>query len=183
MAKFNVKVGPGVEASVRKKIEAQLQSDELLLEVGTIAKNDIVANIVAAKEPATGGSFANPNITPEWRKRKSRLATVNKAFDSASAGGSGKARLIFTGQWIQSITNRIGKMGDKKVIEIGPEGTHQPYTNLNGTKAGKPISNEKLGQYLKDQGRDWTGFPPKTKARLTTAVRNFLRRQLTTSKK
>lgn len=183
MAKLKVTVGPGVQAAVRAKIDEALQDDKLLKEVGDIARADIVAQIVMAKEPATGKKFASPTITPEWRERKRRLATTNKAFDAASGGGTGSARLIFTGQWIQSIVNRVTKLGGRKVIEIGPTGKHEPYIGIGGDRIGKTITNEQLGEYLREQGRDWTGFPERARKRLVTAARNFLRRKLTTKTK
>ena len=179
MARLDVRVGPDVEASLRRRINEVIQDERLLNEVGAIAAADIKAHIVATKEPETGRNFAVPTITPEWQKRKKRLSTTNQAFDAASGGGTRKARLIFTGQFINSIIHRIGKLNGRKVIEVGPTGMHQPYVGIKGGPVGKSIPNEKLGQYLKDGGRDWTGFPARIQKRLVTAARNFIRRELT----
>lgn len=183
MASLKVTVNSDVEKKVRDRINAALQDDGLLNEVGTIAKNTIVATIITAKEPATGKPFANPEITPEWRQRKRRLSTVNTPFDPSAGGGSKKARLLFTGQFLKSIVNTITRIGGRKVITVAPSGTHQPYMGIRGEPVGRPIENQTLGQYLIEQGRDWAGFPESSKKRLVTAARNYLRRKLTSQKK
>lgn len=180
--KLEIKIGPGVEKRVKEIIEKTLQDDRLLKEVGDIARAGIVDSILKTQNPPTGRKFDKPEISDAWQERKKRLSTVNKAFDGSSGGGSKKARLIFTGQFLNSIVNRIGSYRGRKVIEVGPTGTHEPYTGIKGEKLGRPMSNYQLGLYLRDGGRDWTGFPKTLKNRIVTAARNFIRRELTKQK-
>lgn len=178
-SKIEIKVPKGIETKVRSTLDEIIQEDSILLEVGEIARKDIIANIEQAKNPGTGNGFENRQITKEWQNRKQKLRSTNQTFDSRSGGGSGLARLIFTGQWIKSFKTILGKDAGRKVITVGPTGIHQPYKNLNGSTAGNSIDNAKLGEYLKAQGRDWTGFPERIRSRIVNVVKAHIRRSLT----
>lgn len=178
-SKVNIKIPKGIEAKVRNTLDEIIQEDSILNEVGEIARRDIIAHIEQAKEPRTGNGFAERQITDGWKTRKSKLRSTNQAFDSRSGGGSKLARLIFTGQWIKSFKTVLGKDKSRKVVTIGPSGIHQPYKNLDGTQSGQAIPNNKLGQYFKEQGRDWTGFPERIRSRIVNVVRAHIRRELT----
>jgi hypothetical protein len=178
-SKVTIKIPPGLEAKVRSTLDDIIQQDEVLTEVGEIARKDIIANIEQAKEPSTGNGFADREISKGWKDRKSKLRATNQAYDSRSGGGSSLARLIFTGQWIQSFKTILAKQGSRKVITVGPTGIHKPYKNLDGTQSGQAISNVKLGEYFKSQGRNWTGFPERIRTRIVNVVRAHIRRELT----
>jgi hypothetical protein len=182
-SKIDIKVPRGIEKNVKATLEEIIQRDSILSEVGEVARKDIVANIVQAKEPETGKPFANRTITKEWKDRKKELSKTNTPFDAASGGGSSLARLIFTGQFIKSFRSRISKATGRKMITVGPEGTRTPYKNKNGTRMGKTPTNEKLGEYLLDQGRDWLGFPERIRKRIVNTVRAHIRRELTKQNK
>jgi len=174
-SKMNITIPKNLQANVRRQLEEAISDPKLLNKVGDIAVKDIKAHILQAKSPETGGAFREPNITPEWQKRKRRLSTVNKAFDGLSGGGSGKARLIFTGQFLQSFNFEIRDGG----IDIGPDDTpRSPYRNLNGSQVSNTPTNLELGQYLIDQGRDWRGVSKQARARLVNLVRSHMRRKL-----
>ncbi len=180
MPKTKVKVT--VPAQLEKRVSDQLKSyvgnPELLNEVGVIARKDIVAQIIQAKEPATGQPFKNRNITSEWRDRKKKLSGSNPPLDGPA--GSGKlARLVFTGQWIKSFIHLIKKVEGKNVIEIGPSGQHQPYVNAEGKNVGKVVDNEVIGKGQLAQGRNWLGVTERTQKTLVSIVRTYIRRQLT----
>lgn len=186
MANVNVKLPKKLGAETQKLLSQALNDKELQKAVAETAIKEIQKSILQAKEPATGNKFAAPTITEKWRKRKRRLATVNPAFDSKSAGGSKLARLIFTGQFLQSFEwtrlrggfNSFGQTV-KALIEVQPnKDLRVPYRNLDGSVAGKPLTNRKLGEYLVEQGRDWTGLPENTRPRLVSLVRSYLRRLL-----
>lgn len=177
---FKVSVGKNIEKNTRAILNKILAKPEVIKPAAEITLNEIKLSITQAKEPATGKPFQAPKITDEWKDRKKKLSKKNKPFDALSGGGTSKARLIFTGQWIKSINYFITKPG---VIEIFPTGDHAPYKNLNGTQSGESISNQTLGQYLKDQGRNWVGFPFKIKNRIVKAIQSQIRRELTKRKK
>ncbi len=179
MSKFKVKVGKDVERDVKALVNSIIKRPEVLEPAAKITLNEIKLSIVKAKEPATGKNFSAPKITDKWKQRKKRLSEVNEPFDALSGGGSSKARLIFTGQWINSIVYFL----KPKQIEIRPDGDHQPYKNLDGSKSGKSIPNQTLGKYLAEQGRNWIGFPEKLRARVTKAIQSQIRRELTKRKK
>lgn len=178
-SKVSIKIPPGLEKKVKDTLDEIVQRDELLMEVGEIARKDIISHIEQAKSPGTGAGFANRELSSGWKDRKSKLRATNQAFDSRAGGGSKLARLIFTGQWIKSFVTIIDKENSRKMITVGPSGDHKPYKNLDGSTSGQTISNQKLGQYFKEQGRDWTGFPERIRSRIVNVVRAYIRRELT----
>jgi hypothetical protein len=176
--RVNVKVPKRLEENVRKRLEDAANNKELVYEVGEITRKNLIVSVLQAKNPASGKPFTSRNITDEWRDRKKALSKVNSAFDSKSGGGSKLARLMFTGQWINSIKTSIERIKGKRVAKISPTGMHDPYKNLDGTTSGNKISNEKLGEYFIDQGRDWRGASIKTRRALVSFVKRFLREKL-----
>lgn len=178
-AKVNVKIPASLEERVRRDLQEIIKRDELLNDVGEIARKSVIQSILQAKEPATGQPFKERKLSDKWRKRKAALSGSNRPVDATAAGGSSLARLVFTGQWLESFKHRIIEQQGKKVVALGPTGTHQPYKNLDGTASGKPIKNETLGKYLLDQGRNWVGIPEKIKKIMINTVRAFIRRELT----
>lgn len=190
MSKFKVNVGKFVERNTKELINKIVARPEVLEPAAKIALNEVKLSILKVKEPETGQPFAKPEITEEWQLKKRELRKTNPPFDSAAGGRSKKARLIFTGQWINSFNYFITKpgffsfFGSKPVtIEVRPDGTHEPYKDAEGKKIGKRIKNQKLGKYLAEQGRNWIGLPPKIRARVTKLIQSQIRRELTKRKK
>jgi len=180
MAKTGVKIKIPKEfpAGVSKTLKDFASDPKLLNQLGEIARKDIVATIIQAKEPSTGNPFKNRTITTGWRDRKKELSGSNAPLDGPA--GSGKlARLVFTGQWIKSFIHKIIKKDGKSTIEIGPSGTHQPYVGVSGKKAGSAVSNEVIGDGLLLQGRNWLGLTERTQTTLRNLVRTYIRRELT----
>lgn len=179
--KMNIKVPKKLQLRVREKIERIIQDDEILDEVGEIARKDAVAHILQAKNPATDQKFKP--ISKEWQKRKRRLSTVNTPIDARAGGATRAARLAFTGGFLKSFTHRIVRgYRNRKIVEIGPTGNRSPYRNLNGSRSkGGAKTNQELGKYLIEQGRDWRGVPTRVHKRINTAVRRFIRRKLRSS--
>lgn len=180
MPKTQVKitVPKEIEARVSQQLKSYTDDPKLLNQLGEIARKDIVATIIQAKEPATGQPFKNREITTEWRDRKKKLAGSNAPLDGPA--GSGKlARLVFTGQWIKSFVSKIVKNQGKNKIEIGPSGEHQPYVNAEGKTVGKVVDNEVIGKGQLAQGRNWLGVTERTQQTLIKLVRTYIRRELT----
>ncbi len=178
-SRIDIRVGNGVEASIRKQVQDAIKSPDVLKPAAEITLKEIKLKITQAKEPATDKPFQNPTIGNDWKKRKQKLSSTNTPFDAASGGGTKKARLIFTGQFIKSIKYFLSPGR----IVIRPDGDHQPYKNLDGSRSGESMKNETLGQYLINQGRNWAGFPEKVRERIAQAIRNQIRRELTKRKK
>ncbi len=177
-SKIKVTIPKGVEDKIKKVILDITNQDELLKQVGEVARKDIVATILKGKSPATGEGFDNRILTDKWKNRKKSLSRVNTPVDSSSGGGSSIARLVFTGEWLKSFIVAIVP-GDQKSIEIFPDGDHSQYTGIRKPKIGKTVPNIKIGQGLIEQGRDWRGITAKTKGVLVKLVQSYIRRELT----
>jgi hypothetical protein len=181
--KMNIRVPKELKANTKKRIETIIQDDEVLNEVGVIARKSAVAQILQAKEPATGNKFSSPTITDGWRERKLRLSTVNTPIDARAGGGSKMARLAFTGQFLKSFIHNITRdLRGRKVVQVGPQGQRTQYRQLKGGTTKGPALNETLGQYLIDQGRDWRGVPANIKNVINKAVSAYIRRKLRSRK-
>ena len=186
MAKAKVKfsVPKDLEKKVKERIDQIIQEDEILLDLGKITQAEMIKSILQAKEPGSGQPFKNREITPAWKKRKKALSQKNSPIDSRAGGGSNLARLAFTGQFLKSFKSKIEKTkGGRKQLAIGPEGERKRYIGVKGKPLqGKMPSNDDLGTYLRDQGRDWKQFPEKMRQRLTNLVRAYIRRKLRSQK-
>jgi len=86
-------------------------------------------------------------------ERRKRLATVNRTSRFYSAATS---NLTFTGKFLNSFKAKIEQKGKKVEFSAFPTNDHKPYKGVKGKKIGKLITNEALGQYLIDGGRDYT---------------------------
>lgn len=177
-SKIKVTIPKGVEDKIKKVIFDITNQDELLKQVGEVARKDIVATILKGKSPETGNGFQNRTLTPEWRKRKKSLSRFNSPVDSSAGGGSSVARLVFTGEWLKSFVVGIVQ-GKQKSVEIYPDGIHSQYTAVKGGNLGERVPNLKLGEYFIKQGRDWRGVTAKTKGVLVKLVQSYIRRELT----
>lgn len=187
---FKVSVGKFVERNTKEVINKILSKREVLEPAAKIALAEIKIAISKGTEPETGRPFSNPQLSEQWMEEKKILKKTNKPFDSVAGGRSRKARLIFTGQWINSFKYAIVRPGFLSffvskpfTIEILPDGTHEPYVDENGKRIGKRIKNRTLGRYLKDQGRNWVGIPARIKSRIIKEVQSQIRRELTKRKK
>lgn len=177
--KTKIKVPDEMESFVKKKLNEIVQDNELLNQVGDIARKDMIVEILKGNEPATGKPFASSKIGKKWREKKKELSEYNTPIDSKAGGGTSVARLAFTGQWLKSLKHTLERNKEgKKEILIFPDGDHKPYSTKSGKSKQKPISNEDLGQYLIEQGRNWKGVSPRIQKRLVNLVRTFIRRKL-----
>lgn len=175
---LRITIPRGLKDSVAKEIESVIGDTKLLEQVGEIARKDTVTNVLKAIEPSSGNQFAAPLITDQWRERKRQLSKVNSPIDGAAGGGSSKARLAFTGQFLASIKATIGRVRGVRTILVGPQGDREPYKNLDGSPSSSTPTNEELGAYLIEQGRDWTGVSRQTIRAMVQLVRAELRRKL-----
>lgn len=175
---LRINIPKGLKADVSALIEREIQDDSLLKEIGESARRDAIVNILSAKEPASGQSFAVPTITDGWRRRKQQLSRTNNPIDGKAGGRSSLARLAFTGQFLESFRVSIERVRGIKTILVGPEGQRSPYKNLDGSPgSSRAPTNEELGAYLIEQGRDWTGIPRATIRSIVQRVRARLRRR------
>ena len=58
------------------------------------------------------------------------------------------------------------------------KGFHLPYKNEDGENIGKRITNEKLAEYVAEQGRPIVGVRPAIERRVGRIVRTYIRRAL-----
>lgn len=183
-AKINFILPKSLEKDARDKIDSIIQQDELLKSLGAIVKAEMIKMILQAKEPGTQKPFKNRTITEQWKKRKKALSKKNAAIDSRAGGGSNLARLAFTGQFLESFKVSVDKTrSGRKQLAIGPVGERKKYVGVKGKPLkGKPPSNDSLGKYLRDQGRDWKQFPEKTRSVLVKLVQAYIRRKLKSQK-
>lgn len=123
--------------------------------------------------------------TIENRKRIARYNRVSKFFKAS------KSNLTLTGQFLRSfkatIKEKTTKLGNASVLfKAFPTGDHKPYKS-GKKKKGKPskpiksgggLSNEELGQYLIDGGRDYTEIGTEVKNQITKTMKSAILKQL-----
>ena len=159
------------KARIKRIARQVLGSDQAAKKIRGI----VIRGIKQDAELPTDASV--PNISEQWRKRRSKLATQNRTDRFYSSNVS---NMTFTGRFLRSFKITIAK--SKRIMyRLGPQGKHRGYKNLNGTR-GKSVKNEDIGKGMIKSGRDWTKLGPKTKRKmekvLATAILRRLRKDL-----
>ena len=114
-------------------------------------------------------------LSEAWIRRRGRLAQVNKTSTFYSQRSS---NLTFTGSFLNSfkaiVVDKINKLGSTKVVfSAFPSGEHISYKNIKKGKS-KSVSNEDLGKYLIDNGRDYTVISEQNKKQIAKSLKSAI---------
>jgi phage gpG-like protein len=169
MAKVRIKNTDRIKQSVKEELTKIISDKRLLTDIG-VKMLELTQSFNRAGKSPTGKK--HEAISDDWIETKEELRPYNKVSEYYRKGAS---NLTFTGQLIRSIKFRVES--SKATVVIEPTGKHLGY-NLKNNKKTKSISNAKLTEYLKDQGRILLGFNKQIENNLNRVVRVFVNKQI-----
>lgn len=169
----DIKIPKNFGKSTIKAIRESLQDEEFLNRSGKVLQNNIRLEINQGISPETGSPFKP--ISKSWSDERDRLSEFNK---TARGYQSGKSNLTFTGQFIKSIKFKIVSILGIKTIEVGAKGARKGYKYSKGGKRSKAPTNEQLGAYLKEQGRDPYGVSGRARKSIVNLAKRQIRKLL-----
>lgn len=176
-------------SSISKKTMRVLESlkeREFLERVGRTAVRHVQQR--TRKGYDSDGELLKP-LAPSTIRRRKELSKINR---TSSFYGHAISNLHFSGQLIRSIKFVVDNF--KVFIEVS--GSRKPYNlseefkeNKSGTKVRKtnkktkPPSNEKLAQYLADQGRTFMGVDESLRQKIREIAARHLAKAIRREKK
>lgn len=196
-----------VETSVRDKVNSIIGEAALLNEVGDTIIKDIQFQTRRGVSPKTGERFkptkkswrekrekiAEATNTHEaYSKNRSNLTLTGQLLDSLRKTITGRAvKIYFAGfhlpykqkyleYFIRKKAKRRTNLGKTvKGFETSAGGISYVNTGNSGTyTVGKVISNKKLSEYVKENGRPFFGIRAKLVNQLKSIVIRYIRRKL-----
>lgn len=169
MAKINIKGIPQLKENIKGLFNEVIKDPDLLTDMAVKSLEFTQAMNRSGKSPS---GKKHPALSSEWIDRKEVLSLLNNTSDFYRKGAS---NVTFTGRLIRSLKFKI--FANKATIEINATGEHTGYKQGNG-KRTKTISNEKLVDYLKDQGRNIFGINKQLQNILNKVVRSYLNKRI-----
>ena len=206
--KLNEKTLKRVEDDTRERLNRVLSNRDLLNEVGALAIDMMRQSIRKGISPLTGVRFnrlsksweaKRENIArtspthPAYAKTRSNLTLTGQLVDSISRFIKGKIiTLQFTGThqpYVAKYKEFFLRKKPKRRVRLnkGPiKGFQSSFGGLSAVdtgrsgnyKIGKEMSNEKLAQYVEEQGRPFFGFAETMKQKLLTQVKRIVIRYI-----
>lgn len=171
MAKVNIKGLPQLTAALKKFINESASREEILLRIGIIGRESIIAKTRTGKNLVTGGK--QKALKASTVKHREILAKSNPVQETFSAK---RSNLTLTGQLLESI--KIIPSKSKAEVNLVPKGTRKPYVNKNGKSQKGTPTNEDLTEYLSQKGFKFLGIDEPTKKQMIKAVKAFLRNEI-----
>jgi hypothetical protein len=167
-----------VEGSMRNSLTKVLNSPAMAKELGEVIISDI--------QFQTRKSSFKP-LTEDWIKERKQIA---KATPTHQAYSPRRSNLTLTGQLLDSL-KLVSYAAGKYLFKF--VGDHKPYkapyvtqfkrgksivnTGRSGLRTiGEPIKNEKLAEYVQDQGRKFVKIRKELTPRLQRIIMAYIRR-------
>jgi hypothetical protein len=183
--KVNEKSLKNVEDNVREAFDRVIKNDQMLNQIGDLVIKDI---------KYTTRKGLNYTLSQQWRKERKRLAELGQ--ETHPAFSPNRTNLTISGQLVDSLKKFI--LG-KGVVEIRPDGIHEPYIRqavkkwtsfskygklfdvyrrkpIEQVQVGSKTPNEEIAKGLEDRGIKFIVFNPRLTPRIKQLVINYIRR-------
>ena len=169
MAQVKIKNIPQLKGKIKDLFEEIRKDTNLLNDIG-VKSVELTQKFNRAGKSPKGNK--HPELSDKWIDKKEELRPFNKVSDYYKSGAS---NVTFTGELLRSIVFKI--MPSKGSVVLNNKGQHKPYKDKSGP-VSKSVSNDKLVEYLKDQGRNIYGLNKQMENVINKIVRSFINKKI-----
>lgn len=159
-----------VENNIRKSFEKVIRNQTMMKDVSDTIIKDIQFQTRSGKSIPLNQRF--PPLTKGWRDRRKEIKSQRH-----NAFSPNRSNLTLSGQLVDSLKSIV--VGAGRFI-IKASGIHQPYyyegKRGQRVQVGSKIDNEKLSQYVAEQGRPFIGVRKELIPRLKRIIIGYVRR-------